>query len=181
MPTTLFGRPDAREYATYQGRYLAQVPTDDLLGFMRNQLAEVQSLFSPLGEEEGGFAYASGKWTIKEVLGHLIDAERVFQYRAMSFARLDPAPLPGFDQDLWNPHAGFNDCSLESLLAQWTLVRQAHLAFLESLPKDAILRTGLASGNQCSVRALAYISAGHVACHIAVLKERYFRGLPSAR
>jgi DinB superfamily len=175
MPTAPFGRPAADEFAPYFERYIKHVPTDDLLGFMREQIAEVTALFAPLSEAKGSFAYAPGKWTIKEVLGHMTDTERVFQYRALSIARTDPAPLPGFDQDVWNPNGGFNECTLESLLEQWTLVRRANLAFLESLPKEALMRMGRASDNPCSVRALSYIPAGHVAYHVQILKERYLQ------
>jgi hypothetical protein len=173
MPAVHFGRPSSNEYAPYYERYIGLVPTDDLAGFMRDQVAEVTSLISPLPEDRGGFRYAPGKWTLKEVLGHVSDTERVFSYRALSIARLDPAPLPGFDQDVWNPNGGFNDCTLQSLLEQWRLVRLANLAFLESLPKDAPTRMGRASDNPCSVRALSYVAAGHVAYHLAIVKEKY--------
>ncbi len=173
MPLAPFGRPSADEYAPYFDRYIKLVPTDDLVGFTRDQIAETTALLSSISEEKAGSAYAPGKWTIKEVLGHMIDTERVFQYRAMSIARLDPTPLPGFDQDVWNPNGGFNECSFASLLDQWTLVRKAFVSFLESLPKDALLRRGRASDLPCSVRALCFIPAGHTVYHLAILKERY--------
>jgi DinB superfamily len=173
MPIARFGIPSADEYASYYARYIQLVPTDDLLGFMRDQIAEVTALFSGLSEEKAGAPYAPGKWTIKEVLGHIIDTERAFQYRALSIGRLDPTPLPGFDQDVWNPNGGFNDCTLAMLVEQWVLVRKAYIAFLESLPQAALLRTGRASDNPFSVRALCYISPGHVAYHVNILKERY--------
>ena len=175
MPTAPFGRPAADEYASYYARYITLVPTDDLVTFSRGQIAEVTALFSSVSEERAGFAYAAGKWTFKEVLGHVIDTERVFQYRAMSIARKDPTPLPGFDQDVWNPNGGFNQCSLASLLDQWILVRKAFVAFLESLPADALLRMGRASDNPCSVRALCFIPPGHTAYHLGILKERYLK------
>lgn len=173
MPTTPFGRPAAHEYATYFGRYIGLVTTDDLVGFTRDQTVEVSSLLATITEEKAGATYAPGKWSIKEVLGHLTDTERVFQYRAMSIARLDPTPLPGFDQDVWNPNGGFNERTFASLVDEWTLVRKAYLAFLAGLPQDALARMGRASDNPCSVRALCFISPGHTAYHVALLKERY--------
>ena len=173
MPNRPFGRPAASEYFHYFDRYVSLVQTDDLLNYMRAQMKEMASMFSSMTEEKAAHSYAPGKWTIKEVLGHMIDTERVFHYRALSIARRDPAPLPGFDQDIWNPSAEFNSCSLETLRHQWNLVREGNIAFLECLPEDALLRMGVASDNPCSVRALAYIPAGHVAYHLAILKERY--------
>ena len=102
-----------------------------------------------------------------------IDTEKVFAYRALSIARGDPAPLPGFDQDVWVPNAGFGEVSLSNLLEQWTLVRKANLACLESLPPGASARMGNASDHPCSVRALAYIPPGHVVYHLNLLKEKY--------
>lgn len=180
MPTTPIGRPAADEYAPYYGRYIKLVPTDDLIGFTRDQIAEVTAMLSPIGEEMANSSYAAGKWTIKEVLGHLIDTERVFQYRAMSIARLDPTPLPGFDQAAWTPNGGFNERSLASLLDQWILVRKAYAAFLEGLSQDSMLRRGRASDNPFSVRALCFVPPGHAAYHLAILKERYLKGFLSA-
>ena len=173
MHTSHVGRPAPTEYAAYYERYIKLVPTDDLVSFMRDQVSVVVSAISPVPEERGSFRYAPDKWTLKEVLGHVSDTERVFQYRALSIARRDPAALPGFDQDVWNPNGGFNDCTLVSLLEQWKLVRLSHLAFLESLPKDASMRMGRASDNPCSVRALSYIAAGHVAYHLTIVREKY--------
>lgn len=173
MPNTPFGRPAPGEYFAYFERYISLVPTDDLLGFMRDQAKDVQALFSSITEEKAAYAYAQGKWTIKEVLGHMVDTERVFHYRSLSIARRDPARLPSFDQDVWNPNGGFNQLSLSALLHQWNLVREGNIAFLESLPEDARMRMGVASDNPCSVRALAYISPGHAAYHLLILKERY--------
>lgn len=173
MPMALFGRPAADEYAAYFGRYIGLVTTDDLVGYTRDQTAEVASLLASITEEKAGGTYAPGKWSIKEVIGHLTDTERVFQYRAMSIARLDPTPLPGFDQDVWNPNAGFNERTFASLVDEWTLVRKAYVAFLEGLPHSALTRMGRASDNPCSVRALCFIPPGHTAYHVSVLKERY--------
>lgn len=173
MTPSPFGRPADDEYAPYYQRYVHLVPTDDLVGFARDQIATVTGMLGSVSEEKARLAYAPGKWTLKEVVGHLFDTERVFEYRAMSIARADPAPLPGFDQELWVPNGGFNDRSFASLLDEWTLVRRAHVAFLEGLSAQARSRAGLASDNQASVRALAYVPSGHTAYHLGIIRERY--------
>lgn len=173
MTSTLFGRPGADEYAPYYDKYVSLVTTDDLVGYAREQLAQVRSLLGSISEEKARFAYAAGKWTIKEVLGHITDTERVFQYRAMSIARGDATPLPGFDQDVWNPNGGFNAVPFSNLVEEWVFVREAFVRFLDHMPVEARMRRGTASGNPCSARALAYIPPGHTEYHVRILKEKY--------
>ncbi len=173
MPATpVYQRPAASEHAPYYARYIAQVPEGDLLEILRAQVSEYDALFG-LPESKGDYAYAPGKWSIKEVLGHVTDAERVFSYRALTFGRNDPGPLPSFDENAWMAPAGFGQRTLTDLRDEFRAVRQATLGLLGHLPQDAVTRTGTASGNPISVRALGYIIAGHALHHGKVLKERY--------
>jgi hypothetical protein len=173
MPTTPLGRPTSEEFGPYYERYISLVPTDDLVTYMTGQIGEFQSALAALSDAEANSTYAPGKWTVKEVVGHLIDTERVFQYRALSIARVDPAVLASFDQEVWAAHAESGSRALEELLAEWTLVRRANIAFIQSLPAAAVLRTGRAADNTMSVRALCYVPPGHLAYHLRILRERY--------
>ena len=173
MPTIPYDRPDTDEYAPYYGAYVNQVPAGDLLTILADQMAEIMTLLRPLSEEKASFAYAPGKWTIKQVIGHLIDSERVFSYRLVSFARADPSPLPSFDENAWIGPAQFNDRSLTSLVDELVAVRSASIALVAGLPLEARVRRGIASGKEVSVRAIAHILPGHVAHHLKVLKDRY--------
>ena len=133
MPTIPYDRPDTDEYAPYYGAYVNQVPAGDLLTILADQMAEIMTLLRPLSEEKASFAYAPGKWTIKQVVGHLIDTERVFSYRLVSFARADPSPLPSFDENAWIGPAQFNDRSLTSLVDELVAVRSASIALVAGL------------------------------------------------
>ncbi len=170
--------PAADEYAEYYGRYVSRVPRGDFFALLRKQADEIAGLFGPLTPAQADFAYAPGKWSVKEVLGHLTDTERVFVYRALSIGRGDPAPLPGFEQDDWMPTAGFGRRAIGDLLAEWRTVRAATIALAEAFPPDAALRRGVASGNPFSVRAALHTAPGHAAYHIEILRERYF-GAPA--
>lgn len=165
--------PAADEYAEYYGRYVSKVPRGDFLALLRRQAEDVATAFGGLTGPQADFAYAPGKWTVKEMLGHLSDAERVFAYRAMSIGRGDPAPLPGFEQDDWMATAGFGGRAIGDLLAEWRAVRAATVALAEGLPPEAALRRGVASGKPVSVRALLQIVPGHTVYHLEVLRERY--------
>lgn len=172
-PAARFDPPAADEYDPYYSRYISRVPAGDFPTYLRRQVDDVVAFFGGIGPGQADFAYAPGKWTIKEVLGHLIDSERVFAYRALSFARSDPNPLPGFDQDVWAPPAACGRRSLDELIAEWILVRASTLALAEGLPADAPLRRGIASDKEISVRALLYVPAGHVNYHVEMVRERY--------
>ena len=130
-------------------------------------------MFAGLTEAHGDFAYAPGKWTIKEVLGHMGDAERVFAYRALTFARGESVPLPGFDEQAWTPASGARDRTVADLVDELAAVRRATLALLSHLPSTAPLCRGIANGREISVRALAWIIAGHERHHLRILRERY--------
>jgi hypothetical protein len=173
MTTLSYARPVAGEYPAYFETYLGQVGEPDPLVVMTRQLDEVPAFFRGLPPGKADFAYAPGKWTVKEVLGHLSDTERVMTYRALRIARGDPTPLPGFDENAWMPGAGFRDRTLESLADEWTLVRRATLSLFDSLPAGARAATGTANNKPISVRALAFMIPGHVRHHLNVVRERY--------
>jgi len=149
------------------------VPSDDIVGALKTQLTETNSFLAGVSDEKSLQSYAPDKWSIRQLLNHVSDAERVFLYRALWFARGYDTPLPGFDQNIAVPHAAADQFSWSSHVADFNAVRAATLTFFRNLPDDAWTRTGIASDNPVSVRALAYIIAGHVAHHVAILEDRY--------
>lgn len=166
-------RPEKTEYNEYYETYVSLVPETDIVPVLENQIAEIEDLVSKIPEETGAFAYAEGKWTIKEVLGHLADGERLFSYRALRISRADKTPIEGFEQDGYVENGNFNRRSLVDLTEELLTLRKANLYFFKSLDDDAWIRLGTASGYPFSVRALAFISAGHVRHHVNILKNRY--------
>jgi hypothetical protein len=170
---TRYERPDPSEYPPYYGRYIGQVPDGDLLTMLAEQNRETMSLLGPLPVARGDFAYAPGKWTLKEVIGHLTDAERVFSYRALHFARGHQTPLPSFEQDDWVPQSGAAQRTLADLATEYGDVRRATLDLFTHLPPEARLRKGIASGNEINVRSLAWIIAGHERHHLKIIREKY--------
>ena len=173
MPTLLASPPDAAEYGAFYAGYVARVPAGDVLRTLETQLAETVAVVESFGEARAGHRYAPGKWSVKEVVGHLADTERVFAYRAMRIARGDATPLPGFDENLFVAHAGFDRRPLADLLADLRLVRQNSVALFRGLDDEALARRGTASDKPLTPRAAAYITAGHERHHLAVLRERY--------
>jgi hypothetical protein len=171
-----FDRPEASEYAPFYAAYIAAVPDGELLELLERQHQETAGVLDGLPESRGDFAYAPGKWTVKEVLGHVADAERVFAYRALRFARGDATPLPAFDEKVWVPHSGARARTVADLLEELRAVRGATLALLRHLPADAPTRRGTASSREITVRALAWIIAGHERHHLRILRERYAVG-----
>jgi hypothetical protein len=169
-----FGRPEAGEYADYAAADIAEVEGDDILVILRRQELETVSLFGGVGEEGSrGLRYAPGKWTIKEVLGHLADDERIFAYRALALARGDRTPLPGFDENEYVRLAEFESRSLESLLAEYWAVRESSIALFSGLSESAWLRRGMVNGYPASARGLAFHIAGHELHHHRVVRDRY--------
>jgi len=169
-------RPEAGEYASYYGRYVSEVPEGDVVETLERQLGETLALLGALDEAAAGRGYEPGKWSVKELVGHLSDAERVFAYRALRFARGDRTPVPGFEQDDYVSAGNFNARTLSDVAEEFAEVRRATLRLLRSLDAEAWLRRGVASDNEVSVRALAYIIAGHEAHHVRILRERYLAG-----
>ena len=166
-------RPDRSEAAEYYFTYINQVPEGDVCGILEAQLDETVSLMRGISDRQSLHRYAPDKWSIREVAGHLNDTERLFVFRAFWFARGFDTPLPSFDQNIAISAAGGDQRSWSSHMDEFSAVRQATLAFFRHLPSDAWLRRGIASGNPFSVRALAYIAAGHVTHHTTILRQRY--------
>lgn len=173
MTTTMSVRPQPTEYAPYYERYVSLVPDGPIVEVLRTQVADTLRLLRALPESRGEHRYAPGKWSVKELLGHVIDAERVFSYRALRFGRNDPTELPGFDENVYAPAGGFSARTLASLLDELETVRRATVFLFEGFPPEAWSRQGVASQNAVSVRGLAYIIAGHERHHRSILAERY--------
>ena len=166
-------RPEKGEYAEYYDRYISLVEETDIVTVLEKQQAELDEIFQTITEEKSHFAYAADKWTIKELIGHLIDGERIFSYRALRISRGDETPIEGFEQDDYIENSNFNSTPLTDLIEELLLNRRANLIFFKNLSDEAWLRTGTASDSPVSVRALAYIMAGHIRHHIKILNERY--------
>lgn len=162
------------EFNDYYALYVRQVdPERDLLTALRKGQEETLSYFKRLPEDKWSFAYDAGKWTPKEVLLHLIDTERIFSYRALRFARKDATDLPGFDQDAYVPPSGAKSRSVDSLLKEYSAVRQSSIALFENLDENMLAQRGSGSGNMFSARALGFINAGHEIHHKRIITERY--------
>ncbi|MEO8573903.1 MAG: DinB family protein [Pyrinomonadaceae bacterium] len=166
-------RPDNAEYAPYYERYVSLVTDSDVMNTLGAQTTQLQNIFTGMPEEKGEFRYADGKWSIKELLGHLIDGERMFAYRVLRISRGDETPIEGFEQDGYIENAHSNERSFADLLEEFSLVRRANMIFFKNLTDDAWLRIGTASNATVSVRALGHIMAGHIEHHLTILKERY--------
>lgn len=173
-------RPQPAEYAAYYQKYIALVPGNDIVPILEAQRLQMIQLCAAHSERDGNFRYAPDKWTVKEVLGHVTDSERIFAYRALRIARLDQTPLSGFEQDDYVRAGAFGERSLADLAEDFAHVRNATLALFRPLGEDAWLRRGVANKNEVSVRALAFIIAGHELHHREILKERYFPAIPRA-
>lgn len=165
-------KPEHDEYAEYYGKYISLVD-GDVLPILESQPAELSGIFGKLPEEKGTYAYESGKWTLKEVLSHLIDGERFFAYRMLRISRGDKTPIEGFEQDDYIENSNANNRRFAELLDEFDLQRRSNLLFVNNLSDEATMRLGTASGYTVSVRALVYIMAGHVTHHVNILKERY--------
>jgi len=166
-------KPDASEYASFYETYVSLVPEGDVVEAMSRQLDEVTALFGGIAEERGGHSYAEGKWSIRQLVGHVIDGERIFAYRALAIARGEQQPLPGMDQDEYMAHSDFDSRTLADLIAEFAHARAANVLMFRGLSEEAWLRRGTASEREVSVRAIAHIVVGHVAHHLGVLRARY--------
>lgn len=173
MSATAPVRPEANEYAPYYERYVSLVPDADLVETLERQGAETVALLRGLSEEQGARRYEPGKWSVKQLVGHVCDGERIFSYRALAFARGDAQALPGMEQDEWMSGVDFDARTLSSLVDEFESVRAATVHLFRHLSPEAWARRGVASDNEVTVRALAYVVAGHEAHHVRVLKERY--------
>ena len=166
-------KPETNEYDPYYDTYISLVTEPDLISVLKGQPAELNDLLGGLDEEKGKFAYASGKWTIKESISHVIDAERIFAYRALRISRGDTTPIAAFEQDGYIENSHANKRSFSDLLGEFGELRSANVRLLRNLDDDGWKRMGTASESPVSVRALGFIMAGHVRHHCRILTERY--------
>jgi hypothetical protein len=169
-------RPEPGEYAPYYERYISLVSGSDILGTLDAQRRQTMLLLSGRDEDEGDFRYAPDKWSAKEVLGHVCDTERIFAYRALRISRADRTPIEGFEQDDYVRHGPFGQGPLAGVIDDYIAVRRATLTLLRNLDEAAWRRRGIANKNEVTVRALAYVIAGHELHHRRILEEKYFLG-----
>lgn len=166
-------RPAPEDAPPAYAAYIALVPETDVLSALEEQSSATQRILASLDETRASYRYATGKWSVKEVIGHFSDAERVFAYRAMAIARGEQQSLPGFDEDTYVANAGFDAWRTGDLAEQYALVRRANIVLFHNLPSEAWERRGTANGQPVTVRALAYTIVGHERHHLSVLRERY--------
>lgn len=168
---TQFLRDD--EYNPYYGAYIKKASSSDIIEGLSINLGSISGFFNSISHDKENYAYAEGKWTIKDILLHLIDTERVFTYRALRIARGDKTPLPGFDQDNYVDNALANDRTLTSLIEEYKTLRQATLVLFKSFTPEMLISKGIASDSNISVRAIGYILSGHENHHKTIIEERY--------
>src|SRR2546421_11801175 len=168
-------RPEKNEYAPYYDRYVSLVPDGEVVETLERQSEDTLALLRGVGEERAGHRYEPGKWSIKEVVGHLVDTERIFAYRALAIARGEQQSLPGMDQNEYMAGANFDARTLSDLLDEFERVRRSNVLMLRGLSDEAWSRRGVASDNEVTVRAIAYIIAGHEAHHVQILRTRYLQ------
>jgi uncharacterized damage-inducible protein DinB len=166
-------KPQPHEYASFNPAYIANVGDNDVISALENQLAITCNLFSTLPPGKADYAYDTGKWTLKEVLGHMADTERIMSYRLLRFARNDGAELRGFNENDYVANARFATREMSDLLEEYVLVRKANLHLFKSLNDDEKQRSGIANGKPVTVNALLYVIAGHELHHIDIIKQRY--------
>lgn len=169
----MIDRPAEGEFAEFYRGYIESVPGEDIIAVLEGQISELERLPSLVGASREQYRYAPEKWSIRELIGHLIDAERVFGYRAYCISRGDQAALPGFDEGEYVAHAGTDERTLASLIEELTTARRSNLHVFLNLPPGSETSVGNANGTPVSVRALAYMTAGHMRHHLGVLEERY--------
>ena len=171
-PTTIV-RPQADEFYSFYTTYVSKVPDGNLISLLREQAVETVTMLQDLTPQQANYAYAPGKWTVKEVVGHISDAERIFAYRALRIARHDETPLASFDENAYVANANFGNRSLPDLLEELQVVRASSIHLVKSMDAETLALRGVASGHAISVRALFYIIAGHERHHADLLRERY--------
>jgi hypothetical protein len=169
----MIGRPSDAEYAPFYAGYVSLVPETGILPVLERQATDLRGLALSVPPDHETYAYAPGKWTIREVFGHLADAERVFGYRAFCISRGEEAPLPGFDEQAYVAQSRFAELPLADFVREFALLRETNFEMLRRLPEQGWTREGTANGSPVSVRAIAFIMAGHVRHHVRVLTERY--------
>jgi len=166
-------RPDPSEHGEFFGLYVGAVPDGDIVETLAREGARAVELFGGLTHEQSSATYAAGKWSVRQVVAHVSDAERVFTYRALRFARADATPLPSFDQEAWEPYTYAMAREWSDVVDEFRALRAATVHLFRSFPPEAWTRSGVASGHAVSVRALAWIVAGHGLHHQRILRDRY--------
>jgi len=170
--------PPSGEYAEFYAGYVQRAQArDDVFAALAQQIDELRSALGDLSDEQARLKPGPKEWSIKEVMGHLNDVERVFSYRLLRVSRNDPTPLPGFEQDDYVRESGFDQCALKDLIQEFEYLRRANILAINNMSEEAMLRLGTASGHPVSARALIYMLVGHVDHHMASLHEVYFPGL----
>ena len=167
-------RPEPGEYAPYYERYISLVPGTDIIGALESQRRQTLLLLCDKDDADGNFRYAPDKWSAKEVLGHVCDTERIFAYRALRISRADRTPIEGYEQDDYVRNGPFANRPLGEVVEDYIAVRRTTITLLRNLDEAAWLRRGIANKNEVSVRALAYVIAGHELHHRRILEEKYF-------
>ena len=166
-------RPSKGDYGEYYQKYIDLVPGDDIFRVLVEQNVESQNVLNSFSESKGNHSYAEGKWTVKEVIGHMMDVERIFAYRALCIARGETNPLPSMDQDTYVKNGNFNKRQLFDLNYEYRLIRESNILLFGSFDKSVLNNRGIASGYEVTVLALMYMTAGHEKHHLNVLLERY--------
>lgn len=166
-------RPETNDYAAFYNTYVSKVAGDDVAAVIRKYADELQAFYCGLPDDKGDYRYAEGKWSVKELLQHVIDAERIFAYRALRIARHDATPLPGFDENAYTPVSGASRRTLQSLKDEFLAVRKATDTLLLSLDDEQLSQRGTASGQPVTANAIAFIIFGHMLHHQQIMKERY--------
>ncbi|HLM61850.1 MAG TPA: DinB family protein [Pyrinomonadaceae bacterium] len=166
-------RPEKTEYAEFYANYVALANEGDVISALQNQTDDLRELLANVSGEKANFRYAAGKWSIKELFGHIIDAERVFSYRVLRISRGDETPLAGFEENSYVADSNFNNTNLADLIEEFSLLRAANVLMFKNLTEEQWVRRGTASDTTISVRALAFIMVGHVRHHANILRERY--------
>ncbi len=181
MAESKFARPSSNEYAPYYDTYVRLLPEGDVLEILESQMKESLKLFRGLSDAQAEYSYAADKWSIKEVIGHIIDTERVFAYRGLCFARGDNTPLPGFEQDDYVLGAEFNTRSVESLAGEFEHLRHSNIYLFSTWSPAVQAREGVANGTAITARAIPFILAGHERYHLNFLHERYLPTMPGGQ
>lgn len=166
-------KPNTADYPEYFANYINQVSEDDLLEAFENQMPELEKFMSTIDEEKANYAYAPGKWTLKELLQHLVDGERIFSYRALCFARKDAANLPSFDENMYALNCNANARSWQSLQQEFINLRRSTLDLFKSFNEEMMQQKGTASGRQCSVLSIGFTTIGHTTHHMKIARDRY--------
>lgn len=166
-------KPKVTEYAPYHQRYIDLITADDIFSFFKQQAEEIVTLFTNLSEDQASFRYAEGKWTIKEVLAHIVDSERIFGYRVLAISRGEKNPLPGFAENDYVRNGKYENRSLKSLLAEYSHLSSANLELFKSLDEEMLSQKGTASGKEVTARAILFVTIGHEKHHLEIIKSRY--------